>query len=83
MLNTTYFLCSSCSTKHYLFGNTESIRKAARDLQIAVLGELPLVSLVSEGGDVGIPFMLSPDNGSHNEAEREWKNTMINVASHL
>jgi ATP-binding protein involved in chromosome partitioning len=56
----SHYICSSCDTKHQLFGPTTSFHTAASDLSLEVLGELPLVPQVSEGGDAGRPFILSP-----------------------
>ncbi|KAG8935568.1 hypothetical protein FRC02_007496 [Tulasnella sp. 418] len=58
LLNMSHYTCPSCTTPHRLFGSPESFRKAAADLSLDILGELPLVPQVSEGGDMGRPVML-------------------------
>lgn len=81
VLNTSYFKCSSCDARHYLFGKPDSFRNASSQLDVPVLAELPLVPEVSDGGDRGIPFMLSSTAGSMNESGAEWKNSMDSVAA--
>ncbi|KAG8867980.1 hypothetical protein FRB97_002838 [Tulasnella sp. 331] len=58
LLNMAHYTCSSCDTKHQLFGSSESFRKAATSLSLPVLGELPIVPMVSKDGDAGRPTAL-------------------------
>ncbi|KAH8119413.1 P-loop containing nucleoside triphosphate hydrolase protein [Phellopilus nigrolimitatus] len=83
VLNTSYFLCPSCDTPHFLYGSAESFRRAASDVGTPILGELPLVPEVSTGGDKGVPFMLNPPGDSHNRAEEEWKKVMLDISNKL
>lgn len=55
----SYYICPDCTTPHLLFGSPDKFNKAARDMSIDVLGELPLVSAVSDGGDGGRPVMIA------------------------
>ncbi|WVQ79340.1 hypothetical protein IAT38_001437 [Cryptococcus sp. DSM 104549] len=58
LLNMSHFTCGSCSTPHELFGSSAKFEKAANDLSLEVLGKLPLVTSVSDGGDAGRPVMV-------------------------
>ncbi|WRT69541.1 uncharacterized protein IL334_006528 [Kwoniella shivajii] len=58
LLNMSHFTCSSCTTPHELFGSSQNFENAAKDLGLNVLGKLPLVPSVSDGGDLGKPVMV-------------------------
>ncbi|EIW71676.1 MRP family ATP-binding protein [Tremella mesenterica] len=58
LLNMSHYTCAACSTPHELFGSSESFSKTAKELDLPVLGKLPLVSSVSDGGDLGRPIMV-------------------------
>ena len=81
MLNTSYFLCPSCDTPHFIFGSPDHFHRAATDVNVPVLGELPLVPDVNKGGDTGIPFVLSSQDKNLDKAEKEWKDAMFTIAS--
>jgi len=55
----SHYICESCTTPHYLFGSTDAFHTAAKELELRVLGELPLVPRISEASDRGAPFMLT------------------------
>lgn len=74
LLNMSHFTCGSCSTPHELFGSSAKFEKAAADLDIPVLGKLPLVTSVSDGGDAGRPVMVQNE-----ETGNEVRNTLKNV----
>ena len=46
--------------KYYIFGK-EGGRKLAEEYDIPFLGEIPLIQSIREGGDSGVPVMLSDD----------------------
>ncbi|WVR08201.1 hypothetical protein IAU60_005248 [Kwoniella sp. DSM 27419] len=73
LLNMSHFTCSSCSTPHELFGSSASFEAAANDLSLDVLGKLPLVTSVSDGGDAGRPVMVqsSPEGEEVRSTMRE------------
>lgn len=77
VLNQSYFICPSCTSRHALFGTPSQFRTTAERMGASVLGELPLVAGVSSEGDRGVPYMMSADVGLGGE---EWKNTMKDVA---
>lgn len=88
----SHFTCTSCTTPHELFGSSAKFEKAAKDLNLKVLGELaqtltsrtilmdtgklPLVTSVSDGGDAGRPVMVQA--GKEGEEVRQ---TMREVGS--
>ncbi|OXG20801.1 MRP family ATP-binding protein [Cryptococcus neoformans Tu259-1] len=92
LLNMSHFTCTSCTTPHELFGSSAKFEKAAKDLNLEVLGELaqtltsrtilmdigklPLVTSVSDGGDAGRPIMVQA--GKEGEEVRQ---TMREVGS--
>lgn len=47
--------------KYYLFGK-EGGKKLAEEYEIPFLGQIPIVQGIREGGDQGIPVMMSDDN---------------------
>lgn len=60
--NMSYFICDGCDKKHYIFKSGGGQTLAAQ-FKIPFLGEVPLINEVVEGGDVGMPVLLShPDS---------------------
>lgn len=60
--NMTYFQCSDCEKKEYIFGRGGG-SKLADELNTTLLGELPLITGLREAGDEGNPLVISdPDN---------------------
>ena len=55
--------------KYYLFGK-EGGKRLADEYEIPFLGQIPLVQSIREGGDNGVPAMISPDKLSQ-QAFRE------------
>ncbi|KAL1413206.1 hypothetical protein Q8F55_000958 [Vanrija albida] len=58
LLNMSHFKCGSCDTPHELFGSSDKFTAAASELGLDVLGKVPLVTSVSDGGDAGRPVMV-------------------------
>ena len=46
--------------KYYIFGK-EGGKRLAEEYDIPFLGQIPLVQSIREGGDIGIPIMVSDD----------------------
>jgi ATP-binding protein involved in chromosome partitioning len=62
--NMSYFTPKELpSNKYYIFGK-EGGQKLAQEFDIPFLGEIPLVQSIREGGDLGIPVMMSDDEVS-------------------
>ncbi len=59
--NMSYFTPAELpDNKYYIFGK-EGGKKLADEFDIPFLGEIPLVQTIREGGDVGVPVMMSDD----------------------
>lgn len=58
--NMAYFRCTKCSEKHYLFGEG-GVAKAAKELKIPFLGEVPLMTRIQSETDKGSPCCLRGD----------------------
>jgi len=41
-----------------LFGSPDAFKSVADDLSLDVLGEIPVVPVISSGGDSGVPVMV-------------------------
>ena len=62
--NMSYFLCPDCGKKYHIFGNDGGAR-SARELNVPLLGQIPIEPIVTESGDAGIPVVAShPDSAS-------------------
>jgi ATP-binding protein involved in chromosome partitioning len=62
--NMSYFECSKCNEKHYIFGKGGA-QKISEKHNIPFLGEIPLNSGIMEGSDSGKPVMITqPDSVS-------------------
>ncbi|RPD63149.1 P-loop containing nucleoside triphosphate hydrolase protein [Lentinus tigrinus ALCF2SS1-6] len=81
LLNESHFICPSCSSPHELFGSPASFRATAARFGVDVLGELPLVPGVSQGGDRGVPYALYNAQEAGEAGGKQWKDTMAGVAS--
>jgi ATP-binding protein involved in chromosome partitioning len=46
--------------KYYIFGK-EGGKRLADEYELPFLGQIPLVQSIREGGDIGIPIMMSDD----------------------
>ncbi|TKK72084.1 Mrp/NBP35 family ATP-binding protein [Ilyomonas limi] len=59
--NMAYFTPAELpNNKYYLFGK-EGGKRLADEYDLNLLGQIPLVQSICEGGDIGIPVMLSDD----------------------
>ncbi len=62
--NMSYFECSKCNEKHYIFGNGGA-EKISEKHNMPLLGAIPLNSGIMAGSDVGKPVMIThPDSPS-------------------
>ena len=62
--NMSYFTPAELpANKYYIFGK-QGGRRLAEEYDIPFLGEVPLVQSIREGGDIGIPIMVSDDTVS-------------------
>ncbi|MEO6454410.1 MAG: Mrp/NBP35 family ATP-binding protein [Ginsengibacter sp.] len=63
--NMSYFIPPGSATelpgnKHYIFGK-DGGKNLADEFDLPFLGQIPLVQTIREGGDIGIPVMISDD----------------------
>jgi ATP-binding protein involved in chromosome partitioning len=63
--NMSYYIApgtnaSELSSRQYIFGK-EGGRRLAEEYELPFLGEIPLIQSIREGGDRGVPAMLSDD----------------------
>ncbi len=56
--NMSWFQCKTCGTKEYLFGEGGGARLAL-ELNLPLLGEVPLYPPVLRGGESGVPIVVS------------------------
>jgi ATP-binding protein involved in chromosome partitioning len=62
--NMSYFACPHCGKPSSLFGSGGGAR-LARELNVPLLGEIPLYPRVLEGGDTGQPIVVAePESGA-------------------
>lgn len=64
--NMSKFICSNCSSEHYIFGEGGA-KKIAEQFKVPFLGEIPLNSSIMSGSDLGKPIMITdPDSTGAN-----------------
>ncbi len=68
--NMSYFVCDSCEKKHTLFG-TEGGRLLSEKFRTELLGQIPLVAKVCEGGDRGLPIVISDPESEVSKSYRD------------
>jgi len=59
--NMSYFTPAELPDKKYYIFGKEGGKKLAEEFDIPFLGEIPLVETIREGGDIGVPVMISDD----------------------
>jgi ATP-binding protein involved in chromosome partitioning len=65
--NMSYFVCPHCNERTEIFGHGGG-RKAAEELGLEFLGEIPLDPKTREGGDRGVPIVESDPQSPQAEA---------------
>jgi len=73
--NMAYYECSECGNKEYIFGKGGG-KKLAELLDVELLGKLPLMKHVREGGDQGNP-VVDKDNND------DISNEFLNIAKEV
>jgi ATP-binding protein involved in chromosome partitioning len=56
--NMSSFVCNQCGTEHYLFGHG-GVEKAVIELDVKMIGKIPLEVELRSGSDLGEPYMSS------------------------
>ncbi len=59
--NMSYFVCSECDARHYLFGEGGG-HALADEMDTLLLGQIPMETHVRAGGDDGSPVALRPES---------------------
>jgi len=78
--NMSYFIPAELpNNKYYIFGK-EGGKRLADEYDIPFLGQIPLVQSIREGGDVGVPIMMSDDEVTK-AAFREFAGTVARSIS--
>ncbi|MCL6523777.1 MAG: Mrp/NBP35 family ATP-binding protein [Thermoflavifilum sp.] len=65
--------------KYFLFGK-EGGKKLAEEFQVPFLGQIPIVENIREGGDIGVPAMVSDDELSRKAFEVFADQTIRSIA---
>jgi len=68
--NMSYFLCTACNAKHYIFSSGGGAQ-AAEALQVPFFGEIPLATDIGDDADNGAPSVVSNPNGPSAEVFRD------------
>jgi ATP-binding protein involved in chromosome partitioning len=78
--NMSYFVPAELpDNKYYIFGK-EGGKRLAEEYDIPFLGQIPLVQSIREGGDIGIPIMVSDDMVSRKAFEDFAANATRSIA---
>jgi ATP-binding protein involved in chromosome partitioning len=59
--NMSYFICDGCNKQHDIFSRGGA-KQAADRFQIPFLGEIPITPALRQGGDEGVPILISEPN---------------------
>jgi len=62
--NMSYFMPPDGSNNRYYIFGKQGARHLAEQYEIPFLGEIPLIQGIREGGDIGVPAMVSDDEPS-------------------
>ena len=68
--NMSYFVCPACEARHEIFSHGGARAEALRR-GIPFLGEIPLHARVREGGDAGVPIVVSAPDAPQAQAFRQ------------
>jgi ATP-binding protein involved in chromosome partitioning len=77
--NMSYFVCSNCSERHNIFGSGGG-QELATKFKTRLLGQIPLSATLREGGDAGLPIVISSPDSLQAKAFEE---IAANVASEV
>lgn len=68
--NMSYFICSHCGERENIF-DTGGGSRAAKEMNVPFLGEIPLDTKFRVGGDAGRPLIDSEPDGKHSQIIRD------------
>jgi ATP-binding protein involved in chromosome partitioning len=62
--NMSYFICSHCGERENIFDSGGG-EKAAKQMNVPFLGEIPINTKLRHGGDIGLPLVESDPGSQH------------------
>lgn len=68
--NMSYFVCRHCGQRESIFGEGGG-QEAADTLGVPLLGQVPLMPELREGGDIGVPIVVSQPDSEAGRVLRE------------
>ena len=68
--NMSYFVCDGCDKKHTIFKEGGG-KNLADTFQIPLLGKVPIIPEVVEGGDSGVPIVMGDAESPASQAYKE------------
>jgi ATP-binding protein involved in chromosome partitioning len=68
--NMSWYVCPHCGAREDIFG-TGGGQEAADTLGVPLLAQVPLMPALREGGDTGVPLVVSDPDAPASEALRE------------
>jgi ATP-binding protein involved in chromosome partitioning len=78
--NMSYFSCPHCGEQTYIFGK-DGGGQAAKDLEVNLLGRVPIESQVTEAGDQGVPIVIRDKNSASAKAFFEISENVVKKMS--
>jgi ATP-binding protein involved in chromosome partitioning len=78
--NMSYFVCPNCSARHQIF-NSGSPEERALAMGLHFLGAIPLHPEVREGGDSGVPIVVSHPESEQAQALKRIAGTLAQRVS--
>ena len=69
VLNMSHFTCPGSTTPHYIFGDSTSFETTCRELNLEILGRIPIEPEVSRRGDKGWPVVMSSSAASSDSSQ--------------
>mgnify|MGYP001766592304 CR=1 FL=1 len=73
--NMSYFVCDSCSKKHYIFGDSQVV-KYAEEAGIKLLAQIPIVKDMMNSAEIGEPYAIT-------DKDNIYENMAVKVAKAL
>ena len=67
--NMSFFVCSKCSERHFIFGSGGGEQLAER-FHTTLLGKVPISTKLREAGDIGVPVVVGEPDSEQAEAFR-------------
>jgi ATP-binding protein involved in chromosome partitioning len=77
--NMSYFVCPGCGERTAIFGEGGG-EDAAKTLGVPLLGQIPLMPALREGGDSGTPIVVSDPDSPAGQALREAGRELLGLA---